>query len=562
MKSTAECKSLLECAIYWEKAGADRMCFSQPMGGGDANIKTWTWAEAVGEARKMASYLKSLDLPERSSIALFSKNCAHWLMADLAIWMAGHVSVPIYPILTADIVRYTLEHSEAKLLFVGKLDPVWDDMKQGVPAGMKTVAFPLAPENEYEQWDDIITNHSPLMEIAACPADETATIIYTSGSTGKPKGAMISFEAMYRSGRGVSDFLKLHSGDRVLSYLPLAHVAERYLVQSHSLYAGFPLFFAETLDTFLHDLQRARPTLFFSVPRLWLKFQLGVFQKVPPEKLDRLLKIPIISGIVKKKILKQLGLDQVRVAGSGSAPIPKEVIEWYRRLGLELLEGYGMTENFAYSHISRPGAVRPGYVGNTVPGVEQKISEDGEILVKSPGTMKGYFKMPEENERVFTEDGFLRTGDLGENDEMGRLKINGRAKELFKTSKGKYVAPAPIENLLSTHPLVEACYVTGSGYHQPHGVVMLSEEARKMVSEGDRQSLVTKLVKLHEEVNNALAPFEELAFLAITKDVWSAENGFLTPTLKIKRKVLDATYGPLAEKWYATKQPVVWMDEQ
>ena len=294
------------------------------------------------------------------------------------------------------------------------------------------------------------------------------------------------------------------------------------------------------------------------MPRLWLKFQLGVFQKVPPEKLDRLLKIPIISGIVKKKILKQLGLDQVRFAGSGSAPIPKEVIEWYRRLGLELLEGYGMTENFAYSHISRPGAVRPGYVGNTVPGVEQKISEEGEILVKSPGTMKGYFKMPEENERVFTEDGFLRTGDLGEIDEMGRLKITGRAKELFKTSKGKYVAPAPIENLLSNHPLVEACYVTGSGYHQPHGVVMLSEEARKMVSEGDRQSLVTKLVKLHEEVNNALAPFEQLAFLAITKDVWSAENGFLTPTLKIKRKVLDATYGPLAEKWYAMKQPVVW----
>jgi long-subunit acyl-CoA synthetase (AMP-forming) len=217
-----------------------------------------------------------------------------------------------------------------------------------------------------------------------------------------------------------------------------------------------------------------------------------------------------------------------------------------------------MTENFGYSHISRTGAVLPGYVGNTVPGVEQKVSEEGEILVKSPGTMKGYFKMPEENERVFTEDGFLRTGDLGENDEMGRLKINGRAKELFKTSKGKYVAPAPIENLLSNHPLVEACYVTGSGYHQPHGVVLLNEEARKMVSEGDRQSLVTKLVKLHEEVNNALAPFEQLAFLAITKDVWSAENGFLTPTLKIKRKVLDATYGPLAEEWYATKQRVVW----
>ena len=558
MNSTAECKNLLECATYWETANPERIWLNQPMGGGDANIKTWTWSEAVGEARKMASYLKSIDLPERSSIALCSKNCAHWLMADLAIWMAGHVSVPIYPILTADIVKYTIEHSESKLLFVGKLDPVWDEMKEGVPAGLKTVAFPLAPKNDHEQWDDIVANSSPLMETAACPADETATIIYTSGSTGKPKGVMISYEAMYRSGSGVSDFVKSHSRDRMLSYLPLAHVFERWVVQSQSLYAGFPLFFAEALDTFQHDLQRARPTLFLSVPRLWLKFQLGVFHKLSPGKLDQMFKIPLLSRIVKKKILKQLGLDQVRFAASGSAPIPKEVLEWYRRLGLELLEGYGMTENFAYSHISRPGAVRPGYVGNPHPDVEHRISADGEILVKSPCTMKGYFKLPEESERVFTEDGFLRTGDLGEIDEMGRLKITGRAKELFKTSKGKYVAPAPIENLLSNHPLVEACYVTGSGYHQPFGVVMLSEEARQTSSGGNRQSLGTSLKKLLDSVNKTLSPFEQLAFLAITEDVWNAENGFLTPTLKIKRQVLDATYGPLSEKWYAMNQPVVW----
>ena len=253
---------------------------------------------------------------------------------------------------------------------------------------------------------------------------------------------------MYQCGRGLSEFLNSHPGDRMLSYLPLAHVYERFVGQAQSLYAGFPLFFAESVDTFLQDLQRSRPTLFASVPRLWLKFQIGVFQKVPPEKLNRLLKIPILSSIIKKKILKQLGLDQVRFAASGSAPIPKEVIGWYRSLGLELLEGYGMTENFAYSHVSRPGEIRPGYIGSPYPGVEHKFSEDGEILVKSPGTMKGYFKMPEENKIVFTEDGFLHTGDLGSIDEMGRLKVTGRAKELFKTSKGEYVAPAPIENLL------------------------------------------------------------------------------------------------------------------
>jgi len=249
------------------------MYFTQPMGGGDDNIKTWTWKEAVVEARRMAAYLKSLDLPERSHIALCSKNCAHWIMADLAIWMAGHVSIPIFPILTADIVQYTLEHSESKLLFMGKLDPVWDEMKKGVPADLPMITFPLAPANDVEKWDDIVAKHEPLAESAERSPDEMATIIYTSGSTGKPKGAMHSFSAMYRSAKGISEYLNTHEDDRVLSYLPLSHAFERWVAESHSLYTGFPLYFADSLDTFVQDLQRARPTLFISVPRLWLKFQ-------------------------------------------------------------------------------------------------------------------------------------------------------------------------------------------------------------------------------------------------------------------------------------------------
>jgi long-subunit acyl-CoA synthetase (AMP-forming) len=527
------------------------------MGGGDTNIKTWIWSEMVGEARRIASFLKSLDLPERSCIALCSKNCVYWGMADLAILMAGHVSVPIYPVLTEDIVAYILEHSEAKLLFVGKIDPVWDEMKKGVPDGMKVVAFPLALENDYEQWDDIITKYDPLMEIADCPPEETATIIYTSGSTGKPKGVMISFEAMYKGGKGLNTLFKFNTGDRVLSYLPLAHSMQR-LGQASGLISGGEVFYVESFDTFLQDLKRARPTVFGSVPRLWLNFQLGVFEKVSPDKLDRLLKIPIVTGIVKKKILKQLGLDKVRIAFSGSAPIPKEIIEWYRRLGLELLEGYGMTENFAYSHVARPGEVRPGYVGRPCPGVEQKIDQNGEILVKSPCNMKGYYKMPDLTAKAFTEDGFLRTGDLGELDEMGRLKITGRIKELFKTSKGEYVAPTPIENRILNHYLVEGCYVAGEGFHQPHCVVMLSEAATQEASKGNRHSLENKLEELLEQINGQLPPFEQLSFLAVTKDVWSAENGFLTPTFKIKRKVLDATYSPLAEKWYAMNKQIIW----
>jgi long-subunit acyl-CoA synthetase (AMP-forming) len=281
---------------------------------------------------------------------------------------------------------------------------------------------------------------------------------------------------------------------------------------------------------------------------------------MPAKKLNRLLKIPILKNIVKKKILTQLGLDQVRFAGSGSAPIPKEVIEWYRNLGLELLEGYGMSENFAYSHCNKPGEVRPGYVGPPYPDVQHRISEEGEIQVKSPGNMMGYYKMDKETKETFTEDGFIKTGDLGEIDEKGRLKITGRIKELFKTSKGKYVAPAPIENMLSNHPRVEACCVTGSGYPKPHGIVMLSEEAREELNNEGKEAIEKELAQHLNSVNGLLPPFEQLAFLAVIKDEWMPENGFLTPTLKIKRTKLEKAYGPIFDGWYEEKRSVVWQE--
>jgi len=560
MGSYKDCKTLLECAYYWEENDSSRVFFTQPMGGGDANIKTWTWKEAVGEARKMAAYLKSLDLPEKSNIALCSKNCAHWIIADMAIWMAGHVTIPIFPILTADIVQYTLEHSESKLLFVGKLDPIWDEMKKGVADDLPKIAFPLAPDNDHEKWDDIIAKQEPLADPVERTPEEVCTIIYTSGSTGMPKGVMLSFGSMFTSAKGISSFMEVQKNDRILSYLPLSHSFERFVVESVSIYKGGSLWFAESLDTFLQDLQRCRPTVFISVPRLWLKFQLGVFKKMPPAKLDRLLKIPILKGIVKKKLLTGLGLDQARFAGSGSAPMPAEVIEWYRKIGLELLEGYGMTENFAYSHVSRPGEVRVGYVGTTYPDVQHRISPEGEILVKSPGNMMGYYKNPEETKDSFTEDGFLKTGDLGEIDEMGRLKITGRAKELFKTSKGKYVAPAPIENLIANHPRVENCIVTGSGHPQPHCVVMLSEDAMADLEKGAKSTIESELAEHLKAVNGQLPHHEHVAFLAVTTDSWMPENGFLTPTLKIKRATLENTYTPLADKWYGSRQPVVWQE--
>jgi long-subunit acyl-CoA synthetase (AMP-forming) len=433
-------------------------------------------------------------------------------------------------------------------------------MKQGVPKSMKCVEMPLAPQTDYEKWDDITKKHQPLADPQKRDADDLATIMYTSGSTGVPKGVMHSFRTMAVSAAGVGKHLGVQPNDRMLSYLPLAHAFERWIVETSGLIHGFHIFFAESLETFVEDLRRARPTMFVSVPRLWLKFQSGVRAKMPEQKLRTLLKVPIVSKIVKKRILTGLGLECVRFAGSGSAPIPPEVIQWYRDLGLELLEGYGMSENFAYSHVSFPGRARPGYVGEPYPEVESRISSEGEIQVKSPGTMLGYYKAPDITKEMFTDDGFLKTGDRGEVDEKGRLKITGRVKDLFKTSKGKYVAPVPIENLLMTHPLIEQACVAGVGQPQPHGLVMLSEEARGKLANDllDKDSVARDLEALLTNVNNQIPQYEQLDFVVVVREPWLIDNGFLTPTMKIKRGAVEAAYAPRAGGWYSQKSKIIF----
>lgn len=556
MTSLKKVKLPLEQAYRWEKAKADDIYLTQPMGNGV--VQEYTWNRAIGEARRMASYLKSLNYPPKSRIAILSKNCAHWIMTDLAIWMAGHVTVPLYPTLNSETVNYILKHSDSQLLFVGKLDD-WEDMKGGVPENLPCVSYPLSPKTDFPSWDNIVAENAPMQEDTVRDPEEMATIVYTSGSTGQPKGVMLSFYAMGVAASGVAQALDINPSDRMLSYLPLAHVFERYAVEQSSLHIGAQLFFADALDTFLEDLRRAKPTVFISVPRLWSKFQMGIFKKMPPKKLNRLLKIPIVSGLVKKKVLTALGLEYCRFAGSGSAPLSADIINWYRNLGLELLEGYGMSENFAYSHISLPGRSKVGYVGEPLPGVEHRISEIGEIEVKSPATMMGYYKDEEKTKESFTEDGFLLTGDKGEIDAMGRLKITGRIKEMFKTSKGKYVAPAPIENKIIGHDAIEMVCVAGAECPQPHALIMLSDETFAQHGDADfRKDLEPSLLELMKDVNNSVDPHEQLQFMVIVKDQWLIENDFLTPTMKIKRNVIEDVYKPLQDKWYGGKQKIIW----
>ncbi|CAJ1957130.1 unnamed protein product [Cylindrotheca closterium] len=556
----ADEKTVLDYFLANVEKHGDRIWMTQPMG--KDVVKTFTFKETLAEAKKVAGYINSLDLPEKSQIAICSKNCAWWVIADLGIWMSGHVSVPVFPTLTADTTSFTLEHSEAKLLFVGKLDEKpWLEQKKGIPDSMPTVSFPLSPKDSAKTtWEEAISGASPIETPATRTLDEMATIIYTSGSTGKPKGVMTSFRAMTISTIGMCKLLKVTDKDRYLSYLPVSHGMERWIGECIPMYSGEGIWFAESLATFVADLNRCRPTLFLSVPRLWTKFQAGVFTKMSESKLDTLLMIPLISTLVKKKILKGLGLDKVRIAGSGSAPIPGSLLDWYRRLGLNLQEGYGMTENFNYSHMSRLGRTRPGYVGEAYDDVECRIAEDGEIQVKTPGKMMGYYKNEEATKESLTDDGYVRTGDKGEIDSMGRLKITGRTKEIFKTSKGKYVAPAPIENEFVRHNLIELAMVSGRGQPQPYAIIQLSEGPKGTASksEEERTKIAAELEKHLASVNGTLEAHEKLSFLAIIKEDWLPENGFLTPTQKIKRAVIEDSYEKHVEGWYGAKKKVVW----
>ena len=552
----------LQRLYHWEKTEPNRVALTQPMGGGV--VQDLTWAQVGDQVRHMAAHLKAQGWEPGSKVAILSKNCSWWMMSDLAIWMAGYVSVPLYPTLAPDTIRQILTHSESKACFIGKLDG-WDHMKPGVPADLPCMSYPLSPPDAiraYEGWDAICARTEPLKGNPVRAEDELATLIYTSGTTGMPKGVMHTFGSFaWALDKGIQR-IPMTGADRMLSYLPLAHLLERMLVEHGWLRTGMHVFFAESLDTFAADLQRSRPTIFFSVPRLWVKFQQGIHHKMPPAKLNRLLGIPLIGGLVRKKVMKALGLDQCKFAAGGAAPMPVALLDWYDKLGLKINEGYGMTENLALSHITEPGKNQKGTVGPVYNGVDHRIDPDtGEVQMRSPAMMLGYYKEPEKTKEAFTADGWLKTGDKGAIDGQGLLRITGRVKDLFKTGKGKYVAPAPIEDKLVMHDSVEACVVTGANLGQPLGIVMLNAEAVTAISDAAaRSELESSLTGHLKGINATLDPHERLQCVVVVTTAWTVDNDIITPTFKVKRNRIEDLYAKNYEAWEASGKKVIWQD--
>ncbi|MEM6802971.1 MAG: AMP-binding protein [Bacteroidota bacterium] len=542
----------------WEKKTPDQVFLRQPFGD---KWETYTWKETGLMARKLATGLKSLGLPPKSHIGLVSKNCREWVIADLAIIMAGYVSVPFYPTLTSDQISEVLRLGDVAALFVGKME-VWEEMKQGVPKDIPMIAFPHYEGNskveEGEQWHEFIDRFEPMKEDYLPDLEDIWTIVFTSGTTGTPKGVVLPWYILESTKELVEqrNTLKVSKeGDnRFFSYLPLNHIAERVVVESNAFAYGGTISFVENLETFAKNLQNTRPTVFFAVPRIWSKFQLGVLAKMPQEKLERLLKIPILSSLVKGKIKKGLGLDKARVTLSGAAPISESLKLWYRKIGLHIAEGYGMTENCAICTSLDGKDQRPGSVGTAQPLAQLKIDEDtGEILMKAPYVMKGYYKDPERTAETI-EDGWLRTGDQGRIDKDGYLYITGRVKDTFKTSKGKFIVPAPIEWKFEHNPDIEQICIMGLGCPQPMAMVVPSEIGKAKPTE----ALKSSLSKTWEEVNQDLPNYQKVSTIIVAKESWGVENGLLTPTLKVKRGAMNQKYKDHLLAWHEHNDTIIF----
>ena len=541
--------SPLEMLYKWEKETPNKIFMRQPI----KNVwHDWTWKETAEQVRKMAAYLKSLNLQKGTKIGILSKNCAHWMFSDLAIMMAGHVSVPLYPNLNAETLKQILEHSETQVLFVGKLDD-FESMRPGVPASVQCIAYPFYSEEGYRVWDDLVHDFSPVSEDVVRDPLELATIIYTSGTTGIPKGVMHKFFNFGFAANNAVKTIDLDNTEKFFSYLPLCHIAERLLVEMGSLYTGGQVSFAESLDTFAQNLSETQPTVFLGVPRIWTKFQQGVLAKLPQKKLNVLLSIPIISLLIKKKIRTGLGLNGATNVFTGAAPTPSSTIKWFERLGVKIQEAYAMTENCCYSHVTLNNHIKIGCVGKALPLCEVKLSEQNEILIKHDALMLGYYK----EEKMTTEtikDGWLYTGDEGSIDVDGFLKITGRVKDLFKSTKGKYVAPSPIEMKLSANKNIENVCVVGDGLPQPIALVVLSEYGKGR----SKEDVTASLAKTLSVVNPKLDHHEKVNRLVVLQGEWTIENKLLTPTMKVKRNSVEKMYKVNYEVWYDEANPVVW----
>ncbi|MDR3419498.1 MAG: AMP-binding protein [Nevskia sp.] len=508
---------------------------------GQGTWRSYTWSEVADQSRSMAAALQALGVPAGSAVAITGMNTAHWFMADFAAGLGGYVGVGLYPKQSDDAVRFIMQHCGAKVAFIGPMPDI-EAFLAALPKDVIRIALPYpgVPACDHS-WDELVKRHAPLPQAVARDLERDPwSLIYTSGTTGNPKGVIITGRNLMFSVQGLLRMMPARpEGEHFLSYLPLAHAFERGAVECASVYLGAQVWFLEALDKLGETLKQVRPTRFYGVPLVWTRIQGEILKQLPQAKMDRVLRIPLLSGYVKRKIRRGLGFDRCWLRVSGAAPLPLPVLNWYTRLGMDIYQGYGMTENSIYVSCNLPGSNRNGSVGKPFFDSLIRIGDGGEIQNKHAGVTIGYYNDPQKTAELYTADGWLHTGDVGRLDDDGYLYITGRVKEIFKTLKGKYVTPAPIEGAFSENKDVDQMCLVGSGLFQPVLVVSLTPEAYKK----DRAAVEAGLLQTLETVNATLEAHEAIAKIFVTRESWSIDNNMMTPTMKVRRNEVEKRFG-------------------
>jgi len=565
--------------------------------------RAYTGQHMSVSVRRWTLGLLALGVKKGDKVAVLSKTRMEWALADLAILHCGAVTVGIYPQLPADDVAYQLAHSEAKIVFcedqaqLAKVLSIRDKTKLEY-----AVVFDHDPENQDYSFaipgDDLEMRGSTHEKFnpdsfdkawQELKKDDLATIIYTSGTTGPPKGALLTHGNLTFVIAAVAAAIPGHGqGDFGVAFLPMAHALQR-VGNYVGMYNGIRGAFAPAVETLIDDFKELRPTVQVSVPRIWeklyAKIQAGletasfarraVFRSMlaagrasaPYRKTGKPVPFPLsVRWSVARKFFRgvvwpKLGFDRVRFLSSGGAPIGMELLEFFYAMDVLIIEAWGLTETAAPATLNTPDNFKFGTVGRALPGVEVKVAPDGELLVRGPGVFKGYYKDEEATRAAFDEQGFFRTGDIGEIDADGFVKITDRKKNLIVTSLGKKVPPQNLENVFKTCPFLGPCLIHGDRRKFLSAIFTLDKEeigawakARRITGDlaaiaahDETKKLVSQAV---ERINGGLANYEQVKRWAVVGDEWTDRTGELTPTLKVKRKVLEERYRPILDAFY------------
>ncbi len=554
-------------------------------------VKTST-AELIRQADQLSRALVSIDVQGGDKVAIISStNRSEWSICDLGILQAGAIDVPMYPTISAEDYEYIFNHAEVKVCFVSDEELYEKVMtaKPNVPSLKHVYSFDQI--NGCDHWSKLLEKGSEEHQItvedrmAAILEDDLATLIYTSGTTGKPKGVMLSHKNIVSNAKACLERLPVDSNGRALSFLPLCHVYERMLLYLYQL-TGVSIYFAESMDTIGDNLKEVKPDVFTAVPRLLEK----VFDKIMAkgselsgikknlfywavqlgEEYDTVgksafykFKLSIARKLIFSKWQAALGGNAKAVA-SGSAALSPRLARIYLAAGIPVMEGYGLTESSPVVAVNceTNNMVRIGTVGKPIQDVEVRIAEDGEILVKGPNIMMGYYKDEDKTKEVIDPDGWLHTGDIGEITKEGFLRITDRKKEIFKTSGGKYIAPQLMENKFKESRFIEQIIVIGENRKHPAALIVPAFEflrewaQRKGIEFGSHEDMIQNkevINRITEEVhkyNEYFGHWEQVKKFELLPEEFTIEGEELTPTLKLKRKVILAKYAGLIDEIY------------